>query len=167
MLAGMLPQTTSRAALPGCLCHRSVSARPTPRPRIHLQPARAASGKDVVDGWLDIAKFVSSSGNQQKTAFDDLASSIGRDVYLDVGGWHLYLRDLTATGSLKMSQVLAQKFGPQVGRSGINRDELTSFLKSVPVKLGAGKLKVSLHDVIPSACVGDLEDILEAYGRNK
>lgn len=31
----------------------------------------------AVDGWLDLAKLVTSAGNSGKTAFDELASSIG------------------------------------------------------------------------------------------
>jgi hypothetical protein len=35
-------------------------------------------------------------------------------VYVDVAGWHLYLRDMTAAPGLKMHTALAQQFGPQV-----------------------------------------------------
>lgn len=38
----------------------------------------------------------------------------GRDVYVDVAGWHLFLRDMNAAPGLKMSQALAAKFGPDV-----------------------------------------------------
>lgn len=32
----------------------------------------------------------------------------GRDVYMDVAGWHLYLRDVTAVPGVKMDAALAQ-----------------------------------------------------------
>jgi hypothetical protein len=35
-------------------------------------------------------------------------------VYVDVAGWHLYLRDMTAAPGLKMHSALATQFGPQV-----------------------------------------------------
>eukprot|EP00967_Tisochrysis_lutea_P022893 scaffold26127_cov22-Tisochrysis_lutea.AAC.2 len=38
----------------------------------------------------------------------------GRDVYVDVAGWHLYLRDMNAAPGVKMSTALANQFGPQV-----------------------------------------------------
>ena len=37
-------------------------------------------------------------------------------MYVDVAGWHLYLRDLNAAPGFKMSAALAAKFGPQVCR---------------------------------------------------
>jgi hypothetical protein len=35
-------------------------------------------------------------------------------VYVDLSGWHLFLRDMTATPGLKMNHALAQQLGPQV-----------------------------------------------------
>jgi hypothetical protein len=40
-------------------------------------------------------------------------------------------------------------------------------LKKIPVKAGAGKLQVSLYDVMPPMCVGDLTRIIEDFGRNQ
>ncbi len=43
----------------------------------------------------------------------------GRDVYADLSGWHLYLRDMTAAPGLKMHVALAAQLGPKVwGRVG-------------------------------------------------
>jgi len=44
----------------------------------------------------------------------------GRDVYVDVAGWHLFLRDMNATPGVKMSVALANQFGPQVGCQALN-----------------------------------------------
>jgi hypothetical protein len=41
----------------------------------------------------------------------------GRDVYVDVAGWHLFLRDMNAAPGVKMSTALANQFGPEVSRS--------------------------------------------------
>jgi hypothetical protein len=42
------------------------------------------------------------------------AAAAGRDVYVDIAGWHLFLRDMSAVPGLKMSQALATKLGPEV-----------------------------------------------------
>lgn len=91
-------------------------------------------GKDVLggSGFLDLAKLV-SGGGQAKSAYKDLAYKIGahlpsssgeahciatltlicpklchstgKDIYVDVQGWHLYLKDVTVEKDLKMNQV--------------------------------------------------------------
>ncbi|EFJ47657.1 hypothetical protein VOLCADRAFT_117769 [Volvox carteri f. nagariensis] len=120
----------------------------------------------AVDGWLDLTKLVAGSSGS-KTPYEEFASAIGRDVYVDIAGWHLYLRDM-GTGisgsSLKMSQALAQQLGPQLSR-GLRESDVEVLLKKIPVKLGAGKLKASLYDVMPSMCVGDLVRLCEEYAR--
>ena len=43
-------------------------------------------------------------------------SSAGKEVYVDVNGWHLYLRDISVPGKdAKLSQALAALFGSKVG----------------------------------------------------
>ncbi|PNH03237.1 hypothetical protein TSOC_010732 [Tetrabaena socialis] len=66
--------------------------------------------------------------------------------------------------SIKMSQALAQQLGPQLSR-GLRESDVEGMLQKVPVKLGAGKLKASLFDVMPSMCVGDLVRLCEEYAR--
>jgi hypothetical protein len=56
-----------------------------PRPAVHARGA----GQDAVSSWVDLASFVSSAGGAGRTPYDDLADAIGRDVYIDVAGWHL------------------------------------------------------------------------------
>ncbi len=42
--------------------------------------------------------------------------SAGKEVYVDVNGWHLYLRDISVPGKdAKLSQALAALFGSKVG----------------------------------------------------
>jgi hypothetical protein len=38
----------------------------------------------------------------------------GRDVYVDIAGWHLFMRDMNAVPGFKMSQALATQLGPEV-----------------------------------------------------
>lgn len=87
--------------------------------------------------------------------------SPGRDIYVDVNGWHLYLRDITAAQDIKLNQALAQ----QIGESGGTLD-LQDLLSKIPLKIGGGKVKVSLYDAIPSFSFDDLESIVKDYQRN-
>ncbi|WIA16395.1 hypothetical protein OEZ86_007881 [Tetradesmus obliquus] len=125
-------------------------------------------GKDVVEGWLDLAKLVASEGSKAKSPYEELAYQIGRDVYVDIAGWHLFLRDMSAVPGLKMSQALATKLGPEVAgsRRGLLESDVAAVLKKIPVELGAGKTRVSLFEVMPSMCVSDLVKILDDYARN-
>jgi hypothetical protein len=43
-----------------------------------------------------------------------LPHNTGRDVYVDIAGWHLFMRDMNAVPGFKMSQALATKLGPDV-----------------------------------------------------
>jgi hypothetical protein len=36
-------------------------------------------------------------------------------VYVDIAGWHLFMRDMNAVPGFKMSQALATRLGPEVG----------------------------------------------------
>ena len=85
----------------------------------------------------------------------------GRDIYVDVNGWHLYLRDITAGQDLKLNQALAQQIGSESGRV-----DLKDLLSKIPLKIGGGKVKVSLYDAIPSFSFDDLESIVKDYERN-
>jgi hypothetical protein len=43
-----------------------------------------------VGSWIDLASFVTSSGGGGgRSPYEELADKIGRDVYIDVAGWHL------------------------------------------------------------------------------
>jgi hypothetical protein len=120
-----------------------------------------------VDGWLDLTHLVASSGNSKKSAYDDLAYSIGahtsasegaairinpqhacattspdttpgagKDVYVDLSGWHLFLRDMTASPGLKMNHALAQQLGPQVSSPLPHASPVSVFSLLAPQRLG-------------------------------
>ena len=263
--------------------------------------ARGA-GQDAVGSWIDLAAFVSSSGRGGHTPFDELADKIGRDVYIDVAGWHLvslwgaaggegslqpslsavccwghpgsapclppqrlspllcllpnaqYLKDVKVGQGLSLAQALAGSLGPKLqgqvrlppgppallrgARASLQQQvslqqhgmgaelcalqpnvpfpapcharcpqqgmlrlshltaQLTcsphgmptflasaphrtrclapqgfhpsdlEMLKKVPIKLGAGRVTLPLADLLPAACVADLERICDDYARN-
>ncbi|KAF8065573.1 dus [Scenedesmus sp. PABB004] len=116
--------------------------QPLPVHRLRRAPLARGIGKDVVEGWLDLAKLVASEGSKNKSPYEELAFKIGRDVYVDIAGWHLFLRDMSAVPGLKMSQALATQLGPEAaagGRGGLRESDVAAVLKKIPVELGAGK----------------------------
>uniref|UniRef100_A0A7S0RMK7 Uncharacterized protein n=1 Tax=Chlamydomonas leiostraca TaxID=1034604 RepID=A0A7S0RMK7_9CHLO len=145
-------------------CQAHVPTLRAPSSKRCLVPVRSL-GKDAVDGFFDMAKLVGGfQGN--KTPYDELASAIGRDVYVDLAGWHLYLRDMNAGPGVKMSQVLANQFGPDASR-GLKEADIEAVLKKVPVKLGQGRRTLPLYELVPSMCVAELTEIVEEFGRKR
>lgn len=126
---------------------------------------RRGFGKDTVEGWIDLSKLVSGSGGV-KTAYEDLSYKIGHDVYIDVSGWHLFLREVKAAKGLNLAQALAQQFGQDISSKKYNKSTFKEVLEKVPIKLGGGKAKLPLMDLLPSGCVQDLERILEDFERD-
>eukprot|EP00882_Tetradesmus_deserticola_P010231 GHRQ01010809.1.p1 GENE.GHRQ01010809.1~~GHRQ01010809.1.p1 ORF type:complete len:183 (+),score=47.46 GHRQ01010809.1:201-749(+) len=104
--------TTSGAASAGA---RTFCLYRSPALQQQRTIAARGFGKDAVEGWLDLAKLVASEGSKSKSPYEELAYQIGRDVYVDIAGWHLFLRDMSAVPGLKMSHALATKLGPEVG----------------------------------------------------
>jgi len=121
----------------------------------------------VVGGFLDVAKLVSGSKGA-RSPYDDLASDIGRDVYADVGGWHLFLRDLAVEpgANAKMSAALAAELGPRAADRPTEA-EVEAVLARVPVRLGGGRGTVPLLDLVPKAGVRDLARLVEEFGRRR
>ena len=46
------------------------------------------------EAWTDLAGVLSGSNKTTGSPIEKLADSIGREVYIDVSGWHLYLKDV-------------------------------------------------------------------------
>ena len=57
------------------------------RSRASLTTARNAKGDGPVGAWLDLAALVSSSS--KAPGMSEFATEIGRDIYVDIAGWHL------------------------------------------------------------------------------
>ena len=90
----------------------------------------------------------------------------GKDVHVDINGWHLYLRDMSATQGFKMDQVLAQAIGPEVSDRGYPDSDLEELLKKVPIELGKGKTSVSLFDAIPQAAFRNFSNAIKDYAKD-
>lgn len=93
-------------------------------------------------------------------------SNAGHDVYIDVSGWHLFLREVKAAKGLNLAQALAQQYGQDISSKQFNKSSFEEVLKKVPIKLGGGKAQLPLLDLLPSGCVQDLQQILEDFEKD-
>lgn len=91
----------------------------------------------------------------------------GRDVYIDVSGWHLFLKEAKAAKGLTLAQALAQQFGEDISSGQFGSGKIEEVLKKVPIKLGGGKVTVPLIELLPSACIRDLEGILSDFEKDR
>ena len=114
-----------------------------------------------------MANFVSADGIAKKlNAFEDLAYKMGGEVYVDVNGWHLYVKDIKVGGSsqIKMHNVLAQQIGEKTLASGrVDESEIKAIMGAIPLSLGGGKVQVSLLDSIGKSCMYDLVGAVEEW----
>lgn len=125
----------------------------------------ASVGDDAVSSWLDLAGFVAKTKGS-RSPYEELAFKIGDQCYIDVQGWHLYLKDvkIASGSSVTMADALAEKLGSNI--QSFNQPMLDALLAKVPVNLGQGKATLSLADVMPSRGVQDLAEICEKYKRD-
>ena len=87
-------------------------------------------------------------------------------MYIDVSGWHLFLREVKAAKGLNLAQALAQQFGQDISSRDYDKNKLDEVLKKIPIKLGGGKTQLPLIELLPSASVRDLEQILADFERD-
>jgi hypothetical protein len=91
---------------------------------------------------------------------EDLAAEIGKNVYIDVAKWHLFLADA------HLHTILAERFYPLLKSGSLSEDQVSQVLAEIPVKLGGGRHELPLVDLLPMQCQVTLMDILEEYQRN-
>ena len=87
---------------------------------------------------------------------EKLAAAIGENVYIDVAKWHLYLRDA------HLHTILAEQIYPILGEE-VTEEQVLHILRHIPVKLGGGKLEISLADLLPMQSQMHLMDIIEEF----
>jgi hypothetical protein len=118
-----------------------------------------------IDGWFDLASFVATSSSN-KGPYEELVDAIGKDCYIDIAGWHLFLKDIKVEGQTSLATVLGTKLGEDMmSRGSCDGRDVEDALKKVPIKLGQGKMTVALKDVMPSFCVSDLVDLCEEFAQ--
>jgi chemotaxis response regulator CheB len=90
-------------------------------------------------------------------SLEKIADKLGDEMYADLNGWRLYLRDMKADGGKTMAQVLAEAVA-----SG---DSLDAALQGNSIKLGGGKKTVPLSDVVPDNQIRNATRTLEDLDR--
>lgn len=90
---------------------------------------------------------------------EDLAADIGKEVYIDIAKWHLFLSDA------HLATVVAQRVYPLLTNNTLDESEVLKILENIPVALGGGKREVPLIDLLPTRCQVNLMDLLEEYQR--
>jgi hypothetical protein len=93
-------------------------------------------------------------------AIEKLAASIGENVYIDVAKWHLYLRDA------HLHTTLAEQLYPLITKGSVSEADVNKILSGIKVKLGSGKLEVSLADLLPMQSQVHLMDAVEEFQRD-
>lgn len=91
------------------------------------------------------------------TDLEDLASEIGKNIYIDVAKWHLYLADA------HLETVLAKQLAPLLTAGTLEEDQVLKILAAVPIPLGGGKRELPLLDLLPVQCQMNLMDLLEDF----
>jgi hypothetical protein len=119
-----------------------------------------------MDSWLDLASFVASTSAGSKSPYEALADAIGKDCYVDIAGWHLFLKDIKVEGNASLAQALSLVLGPKIAANGFDQRDVEDAVAKVPIKLGQGKMTVPLVKVMPAMCMSDLVDICENFARD-
>jgi hypothetical protein len=88
-----------------------------------------------------------------------LAAEIGKQVYIDVAKWHLYLADA------HLHVPLAEQFYPILKTGSISEAQVQQVLAQIPVKLGGGRRELPLADLLPMQAQVTLLDVLEEFLR--
>ncbi len=91
---------------------------------------------------------------------EQLAATIGENVYIDVAKWHLYLRDT------KMHTALAENLYPLLSAGKLTSNQLDDLLKNIPVLLGGGKVELSLAELLPTQSEANLMEAIEEFQRS-
>ncbi|MEC4803311.1 MAG: DUF3181 family protein [Jaaginema sp. PMC 1079.18] len=86
-----------------------------------------------------------------------LAAEIGENIYIDVAKWHLYLAEA------HLHTVVAEKMYPLLLDGNLTEDAMMQELETINVKLGGGKVELSLAKLLPQAGLQDLLDLLEQW----
>jgi len=90
-------------------------------------------------------------------AIEALAAEIGDNLYIDVANWHLYLREA------HLHTALAEQIYPLLSQGLPSDADLKALMKAMKVKVGGGKLELSLADLIPPNAQGELLRVVETF----
>ena len=86
----------------------------------------------------------------------DLQLEIADRLYIQIGGWHLYLGDAGVAEALAIECAARLEQGPGVCAR--------QALEAVQVPIGGGSSKLPLARLVPAGQLQDLEDLLANRG---
>ncbi|KAK3259671.1 hypothetical protein CYMTET_31343 [Cymbomonas tetramitiformis] len=114
-----------------------------------------AGENPFVEGWLDMTKMFTGNTDSSSST-NELAEKIGSEIYADVGGWHLFLREM------KLANFIANEVTTRVSDGDRVEDAVIWVCSRVPVKLGQKK-DVPLIDLLSNIAIQDMVKIIEDY----
>jgi Protein of unknown function (DUF3181) len=86
-----------------------------------------------------------------------LTAEIGKNIYIDVAKWHLYLAEA------HLDTALAEQLTPLLFESKIEEQQVMQVLSAMQVPLGGGKKELPLSDLMPMQSQVNLIDLLEEF----
>ena len=87
----------------------------------------------------------------------DLEVSLGDRLYLQLAGWHLYLKDAGLAQALAIECAARLDQGAEVAAR--------QALEAVQVPIGGGATRLPLARFVPTGQLRDLEEVLEPFCR--
>ncbi|MCG9892847.1 MAG: DUF3181 family protein [Thermosynechococcaceae cyanobacterium MS004] len=97
------------------------------------------------------------SNTLSSTDREGLIAEIGKNIYIDVAKWHLYLSEA------HLDVALAEQLAPLLFESTINEQQVMQVLSSLQVPLGGGKRELPLSELMPMQSQVNLIDLLEDF----
>jgi Protein of unknown function (DUF3181) len=102
-------------------------------------------------GGVSVTNTLSSNDREAFVA------EIGKNIYIDVAKWHLYLAEA------HLDTVLAEQLTPLLFESTIDEQRVMQVLSAMSVPLGGGKRELPLSDLMPMQSQVNLIDLLEDF----
>jgi hypothetical protein len=102
-------------------------------------------------GGVPVVKTLSSTDREALTA------EIGKNIYIDVAKWHLYLAEA------HLDTALAERLTPLLFEANIDEQQVMQVLSAMLVPLGGGKRELPLSDLMPMQSQVNLIDLLEDF----
>ncbi|MBP0012833.1 MAG: DUF3181 family protein [Roseofilum sp. SBFL] len=93
-------------------------------------------------------------------SIENLAAEIGKNVYMDIAKWHLYLNDA------HLHTPLAERLYPLLVEDDLEENKVLEILQEITVKLGGGRRQIPLLDLMPMQAQLNLMDLLEEFQSN-
>jgi hypothetical protein len=99
------------------------------------------------------------ASKSESELIEALAADIGKEVYIDVAKWHLYLSDA------KLHIPLAEQLYALLVGNTVSEEAVQTVLQGITVKLGGGKRELPLADLLPMQSQVFLMEVLEKFAR--